>query len=67
MVATGDEVNSPKRSACGPGGPVYEAFMRLAEAGARPTTVLAERAGDRAHLAARGITEVVHPEDVRSP
>ncbi|MFJ2866466.1 glycosyl hydrolase [Kitasatospora sp. NPDC087314] len=66
VVATGDEVTSPKRSVCGPGGAVYEAFMRLAEAGARPTTVLAERAEDRAHLSARGITEVVHPDDVRS-
>ena len=66
VVATGDEVTSPRRAACGPGGPVYEAFMHLAEAGARPTTVLAERAGDRAHLAARGITEVVRPSDVRS-
>ncbi|MFE5586006.1 glycosyl hydrolase [Kitasatospora sp. NPDC056531] len=66
VVAAGDEVSSPRRSVCGPGGPAYEAFMRLAEAGARPTTVLAERAGDRAHLAARGITEVVHPDDVRS-
>ncbi|MEV7936355.1 MULTISPECIES: glycosyl hydrolase [unclassified Kitasatospora] len=66
VVATGDEVTAPKRSACGPGGAVYEAFMRLAEAGARPTTVLAEHAEDQAHLAARGITEVVHPDDVRS-
>ncbi|MEU8920477.1 glycosyl hydrolase [Kitasatospora sp. NPDC048545] len=67
VVATGDETTSPKRSACGPGGAVYEAFMHLTEAGARPTTVLAERAGDRTHLAARGITDVVHPDDVRSP
>ncbi|MFJ9454004.1 glycosyl hydrolase [Kitasatospora sp. NPDC101447] len=66
VVATGDEATSPGRSVCGPGGPVFEAFMRLAEAGARPTAVLAERAADRDHLAARGITEVVHPEDVRS-
>ncbi|MFB7616304.1 glycosyl hydrolase [Kitasatospora sp. NPDC056181] len=65
VVATGDEVTSPKRSVCAPGGPVFEAFMRLAEDGARPTTVLAERAGDTAHLAARGITEVLHPDDVR--
>ncbi|WP_030236014.1 glycoside hydrolase 5 family protein [Streptomyces sp. NRRL S-350] len=66
VVATGDEVTAPERSVCGPGGSVYEAFMRLAEAGARPTTVLAERAEDRAHLAARGITEVVRPDDVSS-
>ncbi|MFF3003332.1 glycosyl hydrolase [Kitasatospora sp. NPDC057940] len=67
VVATGDEVTAPKRSVCGPGGAVYEAFMHLAEAGARPTTVLAEHAEDQAHLAARGITEVVHPDDVPSP
>ncbi len=66
VVATGDEALSPRRSVCGPGGPVYEAFMRLAAEGARPTTVLAERAEDREHLAARGITEVVHPSDVPS-
>ncbi|MER7751995.1 glycosyl hydrolase [Kitasatospora sp. NPDC097643] len=64
VVTTGDEVTAPERSVCGPGGAVYEAFMRLAGQGARPTTVLAERAGDEGHLAARGITEVVHPEDV---
>ncbi|MCG6495490.1 glycosyl hydrolase [Kitasatospora sp. A2-31] len=65
VVATGDAVTAPKRSVCGPGGPVFEAFMRLAADGARPTAVLAERAGDAAHLAARGITETVHPDDVR--
>ncbi|MEV7602429.1 glycosyl hydrolase [Kitasatospora sp. NPDC089797] len=66
VVATGDEVTSPRRAVCAPGGPVYEAFMRLAEDGARPTAVLAERAADPAHLAARGITELVHPADVPS-
>ncbi|MFD5918562.1 glycosyl hydrolase [Kitasatospora sp. NPDC058201] len=65
VVATGDEVTAPKRSVCGPGGSVFEAFMRLAGDGARPTAVLAEHAGDPAHLSARGITEVVHPDDVR--
>ncbi|WP_395297410.1 glycosyl hydrolase [Kitasatospora hibisci] len=65
VVATGDAVTAPKRSVCGPGGPVFEAFMRLAADGARPTAVLAERADDHAHLAARGITETVHPDDVR--
>lgn len=52
------------RSACAPGGAVFEAFMRLAADGARPTTVLASRAGDAAHLAARGVTEVVRPGEV---
>ncbi|MHA5048962.1 glycoside hydrolase 5 family protein [Streptomyces sp. SD15] len=53
-----------QRSACAPGGPVFEAFARLTADGARPTTVLASRADDKEHLAARGITEVVTPEQV---
>ncbi|MEV7866190.1 glycosyl hydrolase [Streptomyces sp. NPDC088124] len=63
---TGDAADTaPVRATCAPGGAFFEAFARLTEAGARPTAVLASRAGDRAHLAARGITEVVHPDDVR--
>ncbi|MFF9817194.1 glycosyl hydrolase [Streptomyces sp. NPDC014006] len=52
------------RSLCAPGGPVFDAFFRLVEDGARPTTVLDTRARDTAHLAARGITAVVAPEQV---
>jgi hypothetical protein len=52
------------RSLCAPGGPVYDAFFRLTADGARPTTVLDTRADDKDHLAARGITEVVRPEQV---
>ncbi|MFE5136424.1 glycosyl hydrolase [Streptomyces fagopyri] len=52
------------RSVCAPGGPVFEAFARLTADGARPTTVLASRADDKDHLAARGITEVVTPDQV---
>ncbi|MFD8424840.1 glycosyl hydrolase [Streptomyces sp. NPDC059466] len=52
------------RSVCAPGGPVFEAFARLTADGARPTTVLASRADDKDHLAARGITEVVTPGQV---
>ncbi|MFG2650304.1 glycosyl hydrolase [Streptomyces sp. NPDC048436] len=52
------------RSACAPGGAVFEAFVRLVADGVRPTTVLAGRVGDSAHLAARGITEVVRPGEV---
>ncbi len=52
------------RSVCAPGGPVFEAFARLTADGARPTTVLASRADDKEHLAARGITEVVTPDQV---
>lgn len=52
-----------ERSVCGPGGAVFEAFMRLSADGVRPTTVLAGRAADRAHLAARGITELVTLDD----
>ncbi|WP_367047135.1 glycosyl hydrolase [Streptomyces sp. Je 1-332] len=53
-----------RRSACGPGGAVFDAFMGLVADGVRPTTVLASRVGDAAHLAARGITEVVRPGEV---
>ncbi|MDX6353197.1 MAG: hypothetical protein QOF98_100, partial [Streptomyces sp.] len=60
----GDPAGPPKPSDCAPGGPVFEAFMRLTEDGVRPTTVLAERAADAEHLAARGISEVVAPGDV---
>ncbi|MFJ8549560.1 glycoside hydrolase 5 family protein [Streptomyces sp. NPDC093676] len=52
------------RSVCAPGGAVFEAFARLTADGARPTTVLASRADDKEHLAARGITEVVTPDQV---
>ncbi|WP_369231095.1 glycosyl hydrolase [Streptomyces sp. R21] len=55
---------APGRSVCAPGGPVFEAFARLTADGARPTTVLADRADDKEHLAARGITEVVTPHQV---
>lgn len=53
-----------RRSACAPGGAVFEAYMRLVADGVRPTAVLAGRAGDPEHLAARGIEEVVRPKDV---
>ncbi len=56
--------DAPKRSTCAPGGAFFEAFMRLAADGARPTAVLAEHAFDPGHLDARGITEVVTVEDV---
>ncbi|WP_327070416.1 glycosyl hydrolase [Kitasatospora sp. NBC_01250] len=57
-------LDAPKRSTCAPGGAFFEAFMRLAADGARPTALLAEHAADQAHLTARGITEVVTVEDV---
>ncbi|MER7998306.1 glycosyl hydrolase [Streptomyces sp. NPDC095613] len=61
---TGDGDTAPARSVCAPGGAFFEAFARLTEDGVRPAAVLASRAEDRAHLAARGITEVVRPEEV---
>ncbi|GGN58206.1 hypothetical protein GCM10011579_021230 [Streptomyces albiflavescens] len=54
----------PGRSVCAPGGPVFEAFARLTADGVRPTTVLANRADDKEHLAARGIDEVLTPDQV---
>ncbi|MGW7257439.1 glycoside hydrolase 5 family protein [Streptomyces sp. NPDC054834] len=53
-----------RRSTCAPGGPVFDAYFRLAADGARPTAVLDTRTDDQEHLAARGITEVVTPEQV---
>ncbi|MFJ7068426.1 glycosyl hydrolase [Streptomyces sp. NPDC101115] len=53
-----------KRSECAPGGRWFEAFVRLAADGARPAVVLAARAADRTHLAARGITELVTLDDL---
>jgi hypothetical protein len=65
VVDTGDDATAPHRSVCAPGGAVFEAFARLTAEGARPTAVLASRAEDTEHLTARGITEVVHPYEVR--
>ncbi|MBP0458850.1 glycoside hydrolase 5 family protein [Streptomyces montanisoli] len=64
VVDAGDDDTAPHRSVCAPGGRVFEAFARLSEDGARPTTVLASHADDKQHLAGRGITEVVTPEAV---
>ncbi|MEU9860127.1 glycosyl hydrolase [Streptomyces sp. NPDC047971] len=56
--------DAPKRSTCAPGGAFFEAFMRLAADGARPSVVLASKTADRDHLSARGITETVTVDDV---
>ncbi|MGW2646889.1 glycoside hydrolase 5 family protein [Streptomyces sp. NPDC001393] len=61
LVVPGDP---GRRSRCAPGGAVFDAFFRLVADGARPTTVLDTRADDKDHLAARGITEVVTPDQV---
>ncbi|MFE7273760.1 glycosyl hydrolase [Streptomyces sp. NPDC057623] len=53
-----------RRSLCAPGGPVFDAYFRLVADGVRPTTVLDARAADPEHLGARGITEVVAPDQV---
>ncbi|MFI6855201.1 glycosyl hydrolase [Streptomyces sp. NPDC050416] len=47
------------RSVSGPGGAYFDAWMTLRTEGVRPAVVLAARADDAAHLAARGIKEVV--------
>ncbi|MEV7178034.1 glycosyl hydrolase [Kitasatospora sp. NPDC093679] len=57
--------DAPDRSVCAPGGPYFEAFMRMAATGARPAAVLAGRATDAAHLSARGVTELVTVDQVR--
>ncbi|WP_210592427.1 cellulase family glycosylhydrolase [Streptomyces sp. GESEQ-35] len=55
------ECTPSTRSVSGPGGPYFEAWMRMREEGARPAVVLAERAQDGTYLAERGIKEVVRP------
>ncbi|MFC5721511.1 glycosyl hydrolase [Streptomyces gamaensis] len=59
LLDAGDEESAPLRAVCAPGGAFFEAWARLAARGLRPAAVLAQRAGDAEHLAARGITEVV--------
>ncbi|WP_017620409.1 glycoside hydrolase 5 family protein [Nocardiopsis gilva] len=60
----GDPATAPRRSTCAPGGPVFEAWARLADTGIRAALVRADRAADADHLNARGITEVVTPDEV---
>ncbi|QXE33934.1 glycosyl hydrolase [Streptomyces sp. GMY02] len=62
--SSADGGSAPTRATCGPGGAFFEAFARLTEEGVRPTAVLAGRAEDKEHLAGRGITEVVRPDEV---
>jgi endo-1,4-beta-mannosidase len=49
------------RSVSGPGGAFFDAWMRLRAEGERPAVVLAARADDPTHLAARGIKESRRP------
>ncbi|KAA2250133.1 glycosyl hydrolase [Solihabitans fulvus] len=65
VLDVGDEDTAPNRSTCAPGGQFFDAWAALAQQGVRAAVVLASRAGDTPYLAARGITELVHPEDVR--
>ncbi|MFC9246170.1 glycosyl hydrolase [Streptomyces sp. NPDC057136] len=65
VVDTGGSESAPDRSVCAPGGPYFEAWMRLAGRGVRPTAVLAEHATDAAHLAGRSITEVLTVDQIR--
>lgn len=64
VLDVGDEELAPARSTTAPGGDFYEAWASLAAQGVRATAVLASRAEDTAHLAARGITDVIRPEHV---
>ncbi|MFI5982729.1 glycosyl hydrolase [Streptomyces sp. NPDC051555] len=64
VADVGGALAAPRRSVCAPGGAFFEAWAVLAARGVRPAVVLADHAEDRAHLAARGITEVLHVADV---
>ncbi|WP_326606540.1 glycoside hydrolase 5 family protein [Streptomyces sp. NBC_01800] len=65
VVDTGNDDTAPRRSTCAPGGALFEAFALLTADGVRPTAVLASQAGNKEHLAARGITDVLTPDQVR--
>ncbi|MEU5186292.1 glycosyl hydrolase [Streptomyces klenkii] len=64
VLDAGDPEDAPGRAVCAPGGAFFEAWMRVASCGGRPAVVLAQRAGEAAHLAARGIAEVVEISEV---
>ncbi|TSB21132.1 glycoside hydrolase 5 family protein [Streptomyces benahoarensis] len=64
VVDVGEPEAAPHRSVCAPGGPVFEAWARLAADGVRPALVLDSHTGDADRLAARGITELVTPAEV---
>lgn len=51
-----------RRSLTAPGGPVMDKWIELAADGVRPALVRSSLAADPAHLAARGISEVVTAE-----
>jgi hypothetical protein len=55
------ECDHATRSVSGPGGRYFEAWMALRARGDRPAVVLAEHADDPAHLAARGIDQLLRP------
>ncbi|MFI1970913.1 glycosyl hydrolase [Streptomyces cinnamoneus] len=63
VLDVGEPDGAPGRGVCAPGGAFFEAWMRVASGGGRPAVVLAQRARDADHLAARGITEVLVPQD----
>ncbi|MDI3386397.1 glycosyl hydrolase [Streptomyces sp. B-S-A8] len=64
LVLDTGPVTAPDRSVCAPGGAFFEAWAALTAQGVRPAVVLAESAYDKDHLAARGITATVTPEEV---
>jgi len=65
----GPAVGAAGRATCAPGGGFFDAWMRLAKTGRRPAVVLSSRlpgteSGDAAYLAARGITDLLRPQDL---
>ncbi|QES47883.1 glycosyl hydrolase [Streptomyces venezuelae] len=73
VLDVGGAEAAPRRSVCAPGGEFFEAWARLTADGVRPAVVLADHLpgstsdgeAGRAHLAARGITELITPAEVR--
>ncbi|GAB3683554.1 cellulase family glycosylhydrolase [Angustibacter aerolatus] len=62
VVEVDDDDLPLHRGDCAPGGRVFTAWMQVAADGGRPTVVTSRTAADAGALAARGVTDVVHPE-----
>ncbi|WEV46202.1 glycosyl hydrolase [Bifidobacterium sp. ESL0690] len=59
VVKVGQDGNAVLKSACAPGGSVFERWMEMSEAGQRPALVSSAQAVDRDFCKARGIEECI--------
>jgi len=63
IVIAVDEEDTPiSRGSLAPGGPVFAEWVRACESGTDATFITSRQAADATVLAARGITELIHPD-----